>query len=174
MTELHRRSLRLQDPSNLKQLAAMPLATRAWAVHERILSTRMVHFTHQGIFWEYVTHQRHETSNRPSFSGPKREFLNCFFNGSDEHRDRKRWRMIVAIYTRANLTRDSDKLPALSGIALLFQHVLQDSYFAGLWRKSFVFDMTWSPADLGRRVLTRPSVYRAPSWSWASVDGPVH
>ena len=174
-TELHRRSLRLQDPSNLKQLAAMPLTTRAWAVQERILSTRMVHFTHQGIFWECITHQRHETSSRPSFNGPKREFLNCYFNEwRAEDNYKTRWRMIVAIYTRANLTRESDKLPALSGISGLFQHVLQDSYLAGLWRKSLVFDMAWSHADPGRRVLTRPSVYRAPSWSWASVDGPVH
>lgn len=51
-------------------------------------------------------------------------------------------------------------------------------YVAGMWRRSLVASLAWV-VDLhalqatGRRAHARHGGYCAPSWSWASVDGPV-
>ncbi|KAE8445555.1 hypothetical protein EG329_013319 [Mollisiaceae sp. DMI_Dod_QoI] len=81
------------------------------------------------------------------------------------------WSNIVLAYTRCDLTVGSDKLVALSGVAQMMRRMLKDEYLAGLWRKWLPYHLLWykeKPAATGRSV-----VYRAPTWSWASVDGEV-
>lgn len=51
-------------------------------------------------------------------------------------------------------------------------------YVAGLWRSSFVSGLAWSVNEHKLRPghyekHKRQSKYRAPTWSWASIDGPV-
>ena len=76
-----------------------------------------------------------------------------------------------------SLTKDFDVLPALSGLARVFQHVLKDEYCAGLWKKDILSTLMWNrspryPANSSTRFdLTRPSGYFAPSWSWTSILG---
>ncbi|KAG9231108.1 heterokaryon incompatibility protein-domain-containing protein [Amylocarpus encephaloides] len=88
-----------------------------------------------------------------------------------------KWYDIVQQFTGRSLTKDSDTLPALSGIAKAFQSVLDDTYCAGLWKKDILCSLMWVrspsyPADnLTRFVPARPSTYLAPSWSWASIAG---
>lgn len=45
-----------------------------------------------------------------------------------------------------------------------------DRYLAGLWTSTLVDDLFWQSRG---KDNTRPDVYRAPSWPWASVDGPI-
>ncbi len=83
------------------------------------------------------------------------------------------WNWIVRRYTERSLTYGSDKLPALSGIANFFGPKLDGQYLAGIWQnEDFSRQLAWyvdlKPSDL----QLRPD-YRAPTWSWASVDGPV-
>ena len=77
------------------------------------------------------------------------------------------WRMIVQDYTRRALSEPSDKLIACAGLAEEFARVLRSEYLAGLWSDSLFEDLLWVRSSL---CLPRPS-YRAPSWTWASVDG---
>lgn len=55
----------------------------------------------------------------------------------------------------------------MSGLAKLFSSRLQDQYLAGLWRRDLIRGMLWS----GMPETTAATTYRAPTWSWASVDG---
>jgi hypothetical protein len=88
-----------------------------------------------------------------------------------------KWYDIVAQFMGRSLTKDYDVLPALSGLARVFQHVLNDVYCAGLWKREILCSLMWNrspryPADLSTRFdLARPSDYLAPSWSWASILG---
>ena len=41
-----------------------------------------------------------------------------------------------------------------------------------MWRRTFLSDLLWS-TEQGAIGTFRPSQYRAPSWSWASVEGPI-
>jgi hypothetical protein len=46
----------------------------------------------------------------------------------------------------------------------------EDEYLAGLWKNILIDDLRWYVIH-GKGV--RPTVWRAPTWSWASVDGDV-
>jgi hypothetical protein len=80
----------------------------------------------------------------------------------------KQWFSVVQQYSGLNASYPSDKLPALSGIAEQFQARLQcDDYLAGLWRSHLLKGLQWVVAD---GIKCRRPPYRAPSWSWVSLD----
>lgn len=80
-----------------------------------------------------------------------------------------RWFRLVEGYCLRSLTKASDKLPASGGLAKWMQQYVGGAYAAGLWKEYFVHCLLWIAED----ETSRPSEYRAPSWSWASVEGPV-
>ncbi|KAH8645956.1 heterokaryon incompatibility protein-domain-containing protein, partial [Tricladium varicosporioides] len=89
------------------------------------------------------------------------------------------WLCTVEIYTRCQLTYPKDKLIAISGIAGVF-HPSLGTYCLGLWKDHLSMGLLWSLAEppslmTTLRLATGPKrhnrPYRAPSWSWASVDG---
>ena len=90
-----------------------------------------------------------------------------------------KWYDICEQFMGRSLTKDFDVLPALSGLAGVFQNVLKDTYYAGLWKKDLMCSLTWSrspryPTDGSSRFdLTRKSGYLSPSWSWASIPGKI-
>ncbi|KAK5655793.1 hypothetical protein OQA88_5331 [Cercophora sp. LCS_1] len=96
------------------------------------------------------------------------------FNAKDEMRPSNEkvglWSSIVEAYTSASLTFEADKLPAFSGIAKYFQPFFGGKYLAGIWGQDMHRFLAWC-SEGGGGVRVRP--YRAPSWSWASIDGPV-
>lgn len=96
------------------------------------------------------------------------------------------WRGTVQDYTERAMTDPGDKLLAIAGVAKQFRGLYSGSrYLAGMWEESLIVDLTWevtvgfdpsgptaaTSADDGLRP--RPAVYRAPSWSWAAVDGAI-
>jgi hypothetical protein len=76
-------------------------------------------------------------------------------------------------YSSRNLTVSADKLVAFAGVAECFQKFFGGSYFAGLWENSLLLDLLWYKVSDEPLPRTRPTEYRAPSWSWASIDGRV-
>lgn len=46
------------------------------------------------------------------------------------------------------------------------------AYLAGLWRSTLLSDLLWRADPVDSTVIPPPK-YRAPSWSWASVNCPV-
>ncbi|EPE27936.1 heterokaryon incompatibility protein [Glarea lozoyensis ATCC 20868] len=149
------------------------LHRRGWVFQERLLAPRVLHFTKTQIFWECFRDQKCEGFPLGTFvDWPLKNFEALF-----EPRQRplslfafSTWNDLVEAYSKCALTRPEDKLVALSGLARLFQDMTGDEYLAGLWRSRL-------PESLGWRVYTPTtklsSDYRAPSWSWASVDGQV-
>lgn len=86
------------------------------------------------------------------------------------------WDEVLSLYVECGLTKSEDKLVAISGIVKDFAEYLGDEYLAGLWRKRFIAGLLWHvEADRLMQSFvpaTRPDKYRAPTWSWASVDAP--
>ncbi|KAF5622389.1 C6 zinc finger domain protein [Fusarium tjaetaba] len=80
------------------------------------------------------------------------------------------WCRLVQEYCECSLTFPSDKLHAMAGIAKLFETVTGDEYVAGLWRSRFIELLHWSAAEVKPLQSTD---YRAPSWSWASIDSRI-
>lgn len=99
------------------------------------------------------------------------------------------WQKVIYAYYACNLTRGSDKLAAVSGIARsLSAFGGPKNYSTGIWLNSIVPGLQWfcdrrqQPMqhdwslklnDGSNDASVRPSRYRALTWSWASVDGPV-
>jgi hypothetical protein len=79
------------------------------------------------------------------------------------------WSKIVEEYSKKNLTKESDRLIALYGIAQsIKQQYTHDEYVAGMWKKHLLNQLLWMTYTKLKK--DRPK-YRAPSWSWASVIG---
>ncbi|KFA70268.1 hypothetical protein S40285_09269 [Stachybotrys chlorohalonatus IBT 40285] len=148
------------------------LASRAWAVQEKILSPRTLHCGVRGFFWECRTCVGSEFFPNGFNADEFDEALVWQFSDLDpeEHvlNNLRRWKSIKEWYSGCDLTYPSDKLIAISGIARDMQQHSGDQYFAGLWRKNMIAELCWHVL----KPCPRPP-YRAPSWSWASVDGSV-
>jgi hypothetical protein len=99
----------------------------------------------------FIPLSRSQTAVAYGNGHPKKQFLDlddsfsknsCQTNGSDTENtftceDRNtlymRWYAVINDYAKRNLTVETDKLPALSGVAQKFQARLQDDYVAGLF-----------------------------------------
>ncbi|KAE8450778.1 hypothetical protein EG329_005691 [Mollisiaceae sp. DMI_Dod_QoI] len=86
------------------------------------------------------------------------------------------WTQTVERYSSCQLTNDEDKLIAISGIAERYHKKLlersQCRYLAGVWSGThLISSLMWSPSPRGDSF--RPNTYRAPSWSWASMQGRI-
>lgn len=79
------------------------------------------------------------------------------------------WTDVIQHYTKRSLTRSEDKLSEISALARKAHDIQRCDYLAGLWKDSLVYELGWQ--SWGHHELSH--IYRAPSWSWASVDSPV-
>lgn len=83
--------------------------------------------------------------------------------------------MIVNTASKLQITKESDKLPALSGIAQKMINQGAGAYSAGLWEENMKRDLLWAAtyivvSRLDWRPVRRAGEWRAPSWSWASIE----
>ena len=85
----------------------------------------------------------------------------------------KKWQRLVEWYSSCHVTKEEDKLIAISGIARRFHSALGSEYLAGLWRDNLPIELIWRVSRVESDKVQEPSRYRAPSWSWASVDPPI-
>jgi len=92
------------------------------------------------------------------------------------------WWKVVKDYSALNLTFDKDIFPALSGLAEEQMEARDSLYIAGLWQDSLLYDLMWyipRPTALLPGMeshftrAARPSAWRSPTWSWASVKSGV-
>jgi hypothetical protein len=87
------------------------------------------------------------------------------------------WGPFLQAYTRGRLTKETDRLVALLGIVQIIKKSMNMSFIFGLWKELLQYDILWyryrqSEYDF-EDDWPLPSYERAPSWSWASQDGPV-
>jgi hypothetical protein len=77
-------------------------------------------------------------------------------------------------YSRRRLSRESDKLPAISGLSASFSTLLSRSdYFAGIWGHDTLGGLCWYPQESITGPWPPSVVDSIPSWSWASYPGEV-
>jgi hypothetical protein len=162
------------------QINESSLYKRSWVVQERLLTPRNVNFASNQVFWEcrsltaseYFPHGiRHLKGERnlKRWDLPLEDLLSQGWQ-SKLHV----WTFIVERYTESKLTFQSDKLVGLSGIARKMHKDLAEmpsDYLAGLWRFDLGRQLLWRLSFTKPEQRSRP--YRAPSWSWASVDDQV-
>ncbi|KAH7092099.1 heterokaryon incompatibility protein-domain-containing protein [Paraphoma chrysanthemicola] len=171
------------------------LDNRGWVLQERLLSPRIIYFGRQQLYWECAESTSRQDgraadvatddlrSDRsfkanldpngplPFSSIPLRphDLRSTYPDQFKQEASLLRWYNIVEEYTTRNLTYQSDKLPALSGIAKKFQDLTGYEYLAGIWKINILSGILWrvtQPSD----ELTCAAL---PSWTWARLTGRV-
>ncbi|OTA89591.1 hypothetical protein M434DRAFT_14449 [Hypoxylon sp. CO27-5] len=168
----------------LESIDTSPLLVRAWVLQERLLSPRFLSFELGELVWEcnklttcqcgddlwlygsQILKQRYcESIEPPDLSGLR----NC-------------WSTIVEKYTTLTLSFEKDRLRAIAGIANQLLAIsnpsspgksLMGRYIEGLWEDTLCRDLCWEVRANEEDPLARPKAlkeWRAPSWSWASVQ----
>lgn len=79
---------------------------------------------------------------------------------------------LVEQYTKCCLTFEEDKLVAINGIVQKLRLATGLTPLAGLWKELLPLFLLWRPYKQGDTCRGRS--YVAPSWSWASLHGPVN
>ncbi|KAF4343984.1 hypothetical protein FBEOM_2028 [Fusarium beomiforme] len=81
------------------------------------------------------------------------------------------WASVVAQYSVGKLSKETDKLIAIDGVAeQMTSLVSRGHYLHGLWRlETLPLSLLWCTGT----EETTPDIRVAPSWSWASVYTPV-
>lgn len=79
------------------------------------------------------------------------------------------WLGIAIMFSQRSLTFETDRLPALSGLASFFSDQHGQEYHAGIFSGSIAETLLWAPYYPG--CLSRPPKYIAPSWSWVALLG---
>ncbi|KAH8603101.1 heterokaryon incompatibility protein-domain-containing protein [Bisporella sp. PMI_857] len=159
------------NPQKYTHLSHEPLSSRAWALQERALARRTLHYGNNQMYFECST--RFEAEDGFRFTGHYYPVLRRFrkeINDKSNQAMMDYWQDLIRAYSSRKLTKASDKLPAISGLAELMQEAfINQEYLAGLWSGSLVEQLCWFTDENTLRI---PEL-RAPSWSWASCDGKI-
>ncbi|KAI1771726.1 heterokaryon incompatibility protein-domain-containing protein [Hypoxylon cercidicola] len=172
----------LQRPTyNTQAIDKEPLSRRAWCLQERYLARRVLYYGLQQMFWECGEIHAAENGDFASVVGDQLGHIRrsaavkeTVFTGSldDECFNYADWYKMIEDYTSRNITKDSDRLPALFGLARALEVQTGDTYIIGLWLNGLLEGLMWCVAST-ENLLARPRNYSAPSWSWVSVKGQV-
>jgi hypothetical protein len=73
------------------------------------------------------------------------------------------WEDIISEYSRCQLSHETDKLPALSGLAHKFSLTIQDQYVVGIWQSDIHVGLTWSTGHHLGLASRPPWLLRHPS-----------
>ncbi|KAH8590180.1 heterokaryon incompatibility protein-domain-containing protein [Bisporella sp. PMI_857] len=161
-----------------------PLLTRGWVFQEYLLAPRLLEFGEDELSWECQTTRASEVLPNGegliwdatiSNEGPDQEWggrrirWNRLYSKQPQERF-ELWGRIIGEYSKKQLTRSSDKLVALGGLAAeLGAYWEEAEYFAGHWSYRFRNSLLWKAEDSGIRDYQDT----LPSWSWASIKGQV-
>jgi hypothetical protein len=116
-----------------------PLSKRGWVLQERLLPTQTLHFTSSEVFWKC----RYKMASE---AFPDRIPHQIYYSAYqyESPLSKSMWNWIVKRYTNCDLTKHSDKLVAISGIARKIQFQTKDQYVSGLWRENMEDQLCWS------------------------------
>jgi hypothetical protein len=185
------RTYSVQAPASMglsSNLNEAPLQARGWVMQERILSPRIVHFTENQLCWE-CSHSVDVCERWPE-GNPDTTVLTdraafgwttgiAYNRPQPVRSDDPVWSAagdyfaLVGEYTQRHLTfPGADKLPAFGAIAEHFSRRFQARYAAGIFECHLPSALAWCVYKVPPS-RSDTDCYRGPSWSWASIDGPV-
>jgi len=173
--------------------AVGPVETRGWCFQEAVLSRRAIVYGAEQLMFRCRTGtiaedfgKKSAATKTASAGSPEAAFIAAINAPPETRREQmlNEWYHVVSQYSKRRLSNPHDVFAAVSSLARLTQHGLQSRYLAGVWESDLVPGLMWIPfhhhwskhPPLKRPSPTKfapPPVTRAPSWSWAAVEGPV-
>ncbi|KUJ21488.1 HET-domain-containing protein [Mollisia scopiformis] len=151
--------------------------SRGWTFQEERLARRVLMFGENKYFFDCRTFEQAQDTDK---RGLRPNWATAVASTKDEIKFRKEnvqldnhwehWQTLCRHYAYRELTFPEDKLPAISGMASKMAMKVQSEYLAGLWKDNLMHDLFWETGA----VTTKLRKYRAPSWSWVSLDGVIN
>ncbi|KAK8241512.1 heterokaryon incompatibility protein-domain-containing protein, partial [Phyllosticta capitalensis] len=149
-----------------------PLLQRAWVYQERFLSPRTLHFGAQELLWEC---KKFATCECGTWTRTDYQKDLALLDKLESPEKSISWHTVVSEYSHLKLTKESDRLPAIAGVAKRIQCIQgRGSYLAGLWKESFLEDLLWrrkSELRLDDPTSSMRDTSASPSWSWICMKG---
>ncbi len=154
------------------------LSQRGWVFQERILSPRVLHFVRYYAFFE------DELGIKASDQGSRILGLSQDFSPwsdlkisvQDAVESFAQWYRMIEQYSKCDLTVESDRLPAIAGLANFYGlHSHGDQYLFGIWKQSLHIGLLFMEIGAYPREMTeghRGGVC-PPTWSWARWRSPI-
>jgi hypothetical protein len=146
-----------------------PIEQRAWTYQERLLASRILIYSHNGLRFVCRGEIQSSIAGTPwieSHLQPRYIELN--------RQDHQLWKDVIEEYSWRVMSDPGDKLLAIAGLArsqTAARGKRRDKYLAGLWRESIATDLLWESAY--ERLSKYAVNHHAPSWSWASTDSKI-
>lgn len=137
---------------------------RAWTFQEWLLSPRVLHLS-QFTLWDCLGGYANELNPRSMVKVRRQRNPEALGRGDFT------WNFILAEYTSRGITKLSDKLPALAGLAKRYAERYHGTYLAGLWAEDLPLALLWTLYD--NPTINKRSI-ESPSWSWASVNDQIY
>ncbi|RYP74879.1 hypothetical protein DL771_002800 [Monosporascus sp. 5C6A] len=180
----------IRENTRYPKESSFALHTRAWCLQESLMPNRKLFFDGNEMSWECCTRRICECGHLAEMDichwdswtllrlkdllglakiSPATRYSRSFKKDPLED-----WENLVVDYSTRNMTNGEDKLSAISGLARMMLEAKKiacgepDRYHAGLWASSLISGLSWQTSG-GKRQAK----YRAPTWSWASIDGPI-
>ena len=177
-----------------------PLTTRGWTFQEAVLSHRIIIYGVDQLMWKCQRLECFEdgqmtpalgTSYCAPYIWPSSTDSRITKAGTDQSRPLtnegssqmkakllRAWYILLRQYTSRNIGDPNDRMTALAGIAKKMAASLNSRYIFGIWENDVRRALLWkNGVGLGKAlnpVPLRRVSRRAPTWSWACVDGSIH
>ncbi|KAK6434741.1 hypothetical protein LTR95_009069 [Oleoguttula sp. CCFEE 5521] len=161
-----------------RRIESAPLNKRAWVFQERLLSARTVHFARDMVWWE--CRQQRACQAYPGYDrmlAHRRPLATCRLlvnlDSNNMSGARLGWNDMLHNYARMEITKQSDRLIAIAGVASFFCKALSlsdEDYVAGLWKRTLAEDLLWRVHHGGRHTSREQCTGQFPSWTWAKVN----
>ena len=187
--------IRKRLDSLLQARGTSRLQTRAWCYQERLLSRGILHIAPAQMYWECRTCTASEAmphNNTPnSVAYENRDNSTSLASNNISHVGLgHEWLHLVSAYSERQITRASDRLPAIAGLADKAKKELGNVvYMQGLWSHDLHAGLAWKRRNFihGKVIPSRDKYFSrsspsaaarplrpiAPSWSWASINDAV-
>jgi len=192
-----------RDWQDLVKLSSRgPIHSRGWTLQEQLLSTRILWFGHGHVQWEclsvcasepapksepksdwhhgstgYATGlERSDFLVKLDLAAPQaqpQQFGSNILGDNGVSDAYSTWERLVAEYTTRKLTKESDRIPAILGLANMMRPVFQCEFIIGTWNGDyFLRSLLWRVKDRTSTASSPPSSNSLyPSWTWASRPG---
>lgn len=160
------------------------LSRRAWTLQERILSPRVLHYTDRQLVWECCSKTCWEGRLDEEENHFRRSRHNAITIATKaipaalrDHAVKKKsiytmWYHLLIEYSKRQMTFDSDKILAISGISDLMAERLNSGFRYGIWENDLHRGSMWC-AYRDDQITSGVTSFSFPTWSWAKVRGEV-
>jgi len=114
-----------------------PLSTRAWALQEKMMASRILDYTKHTLEWRCAsnTMSLNDSLNLHLRPTPVPKLISQL--STSPAKALSEWISLVQDYSHRNMSVPSDRLPAIAALAERFAAVL-GHYYAGLWQYNLI------------------------------------